>query len=92
MLEPPGFSAAQACWSRPVLPPPMTLLGLSAFVSLFDLATAGLDLCRGVLEISHHPLWSRLKGVPWLDRSTIGCLSDFTSLPPLHRVYSALLL
>ncbi|GKV32482.1 hypothetical protein SLEP1_g41083 [Rubroshorea leprosula] len=30
MLEWLGFPAAQACWSRPVLPPPMTLSGLSA--------------------------------------------------------------
>ncbi|GKU89428.1 hypothetical protein SLEP1_g3565 [Rubroshorea leprosula] len=55
MLEPSGFSTAQACWSRPVLPPPMTLP---------DLATASLDLYRGVLEILRHPLRSRLKGVP----------------------------
>ncbi|GKV37114.1 hypothetical protein SLEP1_g45178 [Rubroshorea leprosula] len=34
MLEPPGFPATQACWSRSVLPPPMTLPGLSAFGSL----------------------------------------------------------
>ncbi|GKV50373.1 hypothetical protein SLEP1_g57080 [Rubroshorea leprosula] len=26
MLELPGFLATQACWSCPVLPPPMTLL------------------------------------------------------------------
>ncbi|GKV32480.1 hypothetical protein SLEP1_g41082 [Rubroshorea leprosula] len=55
-------------------------------------ATAGLDLCRGVLEILCHPLQSKLKGVPWLDRSTSGCSSDFISLPPTHRAYSALLL
>ncbi|GKU95202.1 hypothetical protein SLEP1_g8591 [Rubroshorea leprosula] len=33
MLEPPGFPAVQACWSRPVLPPPTTIPGLSAFGS-----------------------------------------------------------
>ncbi|GKV35529.1 hypothetical protein SLEP1_g43785 [Rubroshorea leprosula] len=29
-----------------------------------DLPTAGLDPCRSVLEISRHPLPSKLKGVP----------------------------
>ncbi|GKU97334.1 hypothetical protein SLEP1_g10496 [Rubroshorea leprosula] len=56
------------------------------------LATVGLDLCRSVLEILRHPLRSSLKGVPWLNRSTSGCSSDFTSLPPMHRACSALLL
>ncbi|GKV04803.1 hypothetical protein SLEP1_g16910 [Rubroshorea leprosula] len=56
------------------------------------LATVGLDLCRGVLEILCHPLRSSLKGVPWLDQSTSGCSSDFTSLPPMasHAVWQFL--
>ncbi|GKV25941.1 hypothetical protein SLEP1_g35313 [Rubroshorea leprosula] len=122
MLEPLGSPAAQACWSRHVLPPPMTLRGYSVssddssvsvglwflclksgdprlscryweVLAVFPvLATVGLDLCCGVLEILRHPLQSSLKGVSWLDRSTLGCSSDFTSLPPMHRAYSALLL
>ncbi|GKU93668.1 hypothetical protein SLEP1_g7244 [Rubroshorea leprosula] len=56
------------------------------------LATIKLDFCRDVLEILRHPLWSSLKGVTWLDRSTSSCSSDFTSLPPMHRACSALLL
>ncbi|GKV08062.1 hypothetical protein SLEP1_g19748 [Rubroshorea leprosula] len=107
MLKPLGFLAAQACWSRPVLPPPMIFLvyvfqirrpsalscrSWEVLVDFSDLATVELDLCRSILEISRHPLRSRLKGVSWLDQSTSGCLSDFTSLPPMHRAYSALLL
>ncbi|GKV33487.1 hypothetical protein SLEP1_g41997 [Rubroshorea leprosula] len=51
MLELSGFPATQACWSRSVLPPPMTLPSLSAFGFWEVLAvssvqpTTGLDFC-----------------------------------------------
>ncbi|GKU89218.1 hypothetical protein SLEP1_g3384 [Rubroshorea leprosula] len=107
MLEQLGSPAAQACWNRLVLLPPITVRGLSlvftipttldsflcrgslvvqiwppsvwipaavswrfgAILSLGlvgcpDLATVGLNPCRGVLEIWCHSLPSRLKGVP----------------------------
>ncbi|GKV02201.1 hypothetical protein SLEP1_g14661 [Rubroshorea leprosula] len=103
MLESSGFSTAQACWSRLVLPPPMTIPDLSAFGSLFgdlfwrpsvlsyrswevladfsDLATAELDLCRDILEISRHPLRSRLKGVPWIGRPQVARVISPPFLP-----------
>ncbi|GKV40279.1 hypothetical protein SLEP1_g47946 [Rubroshorea leprosula] len=37
MLEPLGFPAAQACWSRLVLPPPMTLLDPAVVPSIRQL-------------------------------------------------------
>ncbi|GKV38924.1 hypothetical protein SLEP1_g46777 [Rubroshorea leprosula] len=36
MLEPRGFPAVKACWSCPVLPPPMTSLVLAIFGLLAD--------------------------------------------------------
>ncbi|GKU96043.1 hypothetical protein SLEP1_g9324 [Rubroshorea leprosula] len=76
MLEQLGSPAAHAYWSRLVLPPPMTLWDLSVssddpsgFVGFWELvgcpnlATASLDPYRGVVEILHHPLPSRLNDV-----------------------------
>ncbi|GKU88631.1 hypothetical protein SLEP1_g2868 [Rubroshorea leprosula] len=77
------------CFYKPGDP---RLFPVSGLVGCPDLAIAGLDPCRGVLEISCHPLPSRLKGVPLLDLPATGCASVFTSLHPLHWVYSALLL
>ncbi|GKV07896.1 hypothetical protein SLEP1_g19599 [Rubroshorea leprosula] len=37
MLEPSGFPAAHACWSRPVLPPSMTLSDQATLGSILQI-------------------------------------------------------
>ncbi|GKU90662.1 hypothetical protein SLEP1_g4629 [Rubroshorea leprosula] len=98
MLEPLGSRAAQTCWSRPVLSPPMTLrdpVNLGSFLLIlvgarwFFLFFCSVRCKSGGLLSPPADLRRRARGLPDLTPTValLLVLRDFChlfGLPPLH--------